>query len=132
LPVPHPKPSSWAATCVGHFSRGGNLHGGAVAAGAPSSTGGLDRFSVDTIAPIPRCGVLLDVAGHEHTGALPEDFIIPEHLDRVAPAEGVEVGAGDVVLLRTGWARFWEDAAHYICFPGNRSRHGLPGKARRN
>src|SRR5262249_29644191 len=25
------------------------------------------------------------------------------------------VRAGDVVLLRTGWAQFWEDAARYIC-----------------
>jgi kynurenine formamidase len=99
-----------------HFSCGGNLHDGTAAAGVQSYTGGLERFSVDTIAPILRRGVLLDVAGHKHTDALPVDFTItPEDLDRVARAEGVEVRAGDVVLLRTGWARFWEDAARYIC-----------------
>ena len=98
-----------------HFSCGGNLHDGTAAASVQSYTGGLKRFSVDTIAPIFRRGVLLDVAGHERTEALAVDFTItPELLDAVAKAEGVEVRAGDVVLLRTGWARFWEDAARYI------------------
>lgn len=29
-------------------------------------------------------------------------------------AAQVEVRPGDVVLLRTGWARFWDDAARFI------------------
>src|SRR5437879_830940 len=99
-----------------HFSCAGNLHDGTPAAGVQSYAAGLGRLSVDTIAPIFRRGVLLDVAGHEQTDALPVDFTItPEHLDAVAKAERVEVRAGDVVLVRTGWARFWEDAARYIC-----------------
>lgn len=98
-----------------HFSCGGNLHDGTVAESVQSYAAGLGRLSVDTIAPIFRRGVLLDVAGHEHVDELPVDFTITgEHLDAVAQAEGVEVRAGDVVLLRTGWARFWEDAARYI------------------
>jgi len=44
------------------------------------------------------------------------DFTVtPENLDSAARAHGVEVRAGDVVLVRTGWARFWENAARYIC-----------------
>jgi len=98
-----------------HFSCGGNLHDGTAAASAQSYTTGVDRLSVDTIAPIFRRGVLLDVAGHQRADALPVDFTItPDLLDQVAKAEGVEVRSGDVVLLRTGWARFWEDAARYI------------------
>ena len=77
-----------------HFSCGGNLHDGTVAASVQSYATGVDRLSVDTIAPIFRRGVLLDVAGHEKTDALPVDFTItPEHLDAVAKAEGVEVRA---------------------------------------
>src|ERR1051326_5738207 len=79
-----------------HFSCGGNLHDGTAAAGVQSYATGLERLSVDTIAPIFRRGVLLDMAGHEHTDALPVDFTItPEHLDAVAKAERVEVQAGD-------------------------------------
>ena len=47
--------------------------------------------------------------------ALPADFeITPEHLDAAVAAAQMEVRPGDVVLLRTGWARFWDDAARFI------------------
>jgi len=96
-----------------HFSRHGKLHDGGDV--AQSYSGGLERLSVDTMAPIFRRGVLLDIASLEHTDVLPIDFMItPEHLDAAARAENVEVRSGDVVLLRTGWARYWEDAAQFI------------------
>lgn len=98
-----------------HFSRGGRLHDGAEVAAVQSYGAGVARLSVDTIAPIFRRGVLLDVAGHEHTDALPVDFTVtPAQLDGIAKAEGVEIRPGDIVLVRTGWARYWEDAAQYI------------------
>ena len=96
-----------------HFSRHGKLHDGEEV--EQSYAGGLERLSVDTMAPIFRRGVLLDIAGLERTDVLPIDFTVtPEHLEAAARAEGVEVQAGDVVLLRTGWARYWEDAARFI------------------
>jgi kynurenine formamidase len=80
-----------------------------------SDAGGVGQHSVDTIAPIVRRGVLLDMAGQLNTEALPADFTItPEHLDTAAKAQNVAIQNGDVVLLRTGWARFWNDAARYI------------------
>ena len=46
-----------------HFSRAGKLcDGGEI---AQSYTGGIERLSVDTMAPIFRRGVLLDIAGLE-------------------------------------------------------------------
>ena len=98
-----------------HFSCGGKLHGGEEAAGLQSYASGLERHTVDTIAPIFRRGILLDIAGHAGVEALPADFeIAPEHLEGTAAAQQVAVEAGDVVLLRTGWARFWPDAARFI------------------
>lgn len=98
-----------------HFSCGGKLHGGEEAAGLQSYVKGLERYSVDTIAPILRRGVLLDIAGQAGVEALPADFeIAPEHLDAAMHAQQVEVRPGDIVLLRTGWARFWSDAARFI------------------
>lgn len=98
-----------------HFSCGGKLHDGTAAADVQSYPAGLGRLSVDTIAPIFRRGVLLDIAGQEGMDTLPVDFeVTPSHLDAAARAAGVEVRKGDVVLVRTGWARFWEDAARYI------------------
>src|SRR5947208_209988 len=65
-----------------HFSCGGKLHEGEEAATAQSYAGGLRKFSIDTIAPILRRGVLLDIAGLVATVALARDFeITPDHLD---------------------------------------------------
>lgn len=98
-----------------HFSCGGKLHDGTPAASVQSYASGLAHLSVETIAPIFRRGVLLDIAGQEGVDSLPVDFeVSPAHLEAAARAAGVEIHSGDVVLLRTGWARFWEDAARYI------------------
>jgi kynurenine formamidase len=98
-----------------HFSRDGKLHGGVATAGAQSYDSGLQRYSIDTVVPIFRRGILLDIAGQAGVEALPADFTItPQHLESAARAHGVSIERGDVVLLRTGWARFWDDAARYI------------------
>jgi kynurenine formamidase len=98
-----------------HFSAGGKLHGGGDAASSQSYAGGLSSYSIDTVAPILRRGVLLDIAGLENVAALPEDFeITSASLDAAVRAQGVEVRAGDVVLLRTGWGAFWGDPAKFV------------------
>jgi len=95
-----------------HFSCGGKLFGGTEAGMVQSYAGGIREHSVDTIAPILRRAVLLDIAGHLKMDALPADFAItPEHLEAAARAE---IQRGDVALIRTGWARYWNDAARYI------------------
>jgi kynurenine formamidase len=97
-----------------HFSCGGRLHGGESAADVQSYASGLERHTVDTIAPILRRGVLLDIAGPA-ADPLPADFeITPAHLAAAAEAQQIEIHPGDVVLLRTGWARYWDDAARFI------------------
>jgi len=108
-----------------HFSRAGKLCDGAEV--AQSYTGGMERLSVDTMAPIFRRGVLLDIAGLEHTDILPIDFVItPEHLDAAARAERVELRAGDIVLLRTGSARFI--AQVHAPGPGEPAARWISGK----
>jgi kynurenine formamidase len=119
-----------------HFSCGGKLHGGDQAAQVQSYAGGLQRHSIDTIPPILRRGVLLDIAGLEGGAPLAPDFeVAPAHLEAAVRSHGVEIRPGDVVLLRTGWAVFWSDAPRFInqaCGPGPGlagaqwlSRHGI-------
>jgi kynurenine formamidase len=104
-----------------HFSCGGRLHGGHAVESLQSYSGGLEKFSVDTVAPILRRGVLLDVAGS--AGPLAEDCeIAPEQLEA---ARKTEIRRGDVVLLRTGWARYFEDARRFV----NETRLPGPGLA---
>jgi kynurenine formamidase len=98
-----------------HFSCGGLLHGGAEAEAVQSEAGGLAVLSIDRVAPIVRRGVLLDVAGLFRAGALEESFeITEEHLEVAERVAGVRVEAGDVVLLRTGWARYWREPRRFI------------------
>ncbi len=100
---------------LSHFSCGGKLHGGIEVKNKQSYASGIEVHSVDTMAPILRRGVLLDIAGLVREEALPTGFTItPEHLSSAASAQKVSVEPGDVVLLRTGWARYWNDAARYI------------------
>ena len=95
-----------------HFSCGGRLHGGEDAAGAQSYDAGVQRLAIDTVPPIVRRGVLLDVARDR---VLPRDLeITPDHLDAAAGRQRIEIRAGDVVLLRTGWARYFSDAPQFI------------------
>ncbi len=98
-----------------HFSCGGKLHGGVEVKALQSDSGGIAKHSVDTIAPILRRAVMLDVPALLKMDALPTDFTItPDHLEAAAKVQGIAVQEGDVVLLRTGWARYWNDAARYI------------------
>jgi kynurenine formamidase len=58
---------------------------------------------------------LLDVAGLEGVPSLPKDFAIkPQHLAAACQRQKVDIRAGDVVLLRTGWARHWPDPSAYV------------------
>ena len=94
---------------LAHFSCDGKLHGSIHP--KQSYAGGVEQHSVDTIAPIFRRGLLFDVAGFLGVDALPEDFVItPEHLE----ACGATLNSGDVALIRTGWARFWNDPKRFI------------------
>jgi kynurenine formamidase len=98
-----------------HFSCGGKLHAGVDAAQAQSYQGGLNHYSIDTVAPILRRGVLLDVAGLAGVPVLPKDYeVTPSDLERAAEQQQVEIQRGDVVLLRTGWAQYFSDAKKFI------------------
>lgn len=95
-----------------HFSRNGRLHNGIAVTDIQSYDAGIGALSVDTIAPIFRRGILLDVA---EADPLPVDRTIrPEDLEHACSRQDVDLRRGDVVLIRTGWAQYWSDPARYI------------------
>lgn len=66
-------------------------------------------------------GVLLDVPGYRGVTALPaHEPVSADELQAVADHQGVEVRAGDVVLIRTGYMSQWPD-------PGAMARHVTAG-----
>ncbi|MBC7928753.1 MAG: cyclase family protein [Bryobacteraceae bacterium] len=95
---------------LSHFSCNGVCFGGQPVAQSYSS--GMEQLGVDTIEPIVRRGVLLDIAGTEGVASLAPDFVVtPQHLER---ASKVPILEGDVVFLRTGWGIYFEDAKKFI------------------
>lgn len=94
-----------------HFSCNGMLYGGIEAAGAQTYAGGLERHTIDQVEPLLRRAVLFDIAKAEGVEALPVEFLIrPSHLEGC----GLQLATGDIALIRTGWAKYWDDAARFI------------------
>jgi kynurenine formamidase len=108
---------------LAHVSHDGMLHGGAEV-GAAMQGGRFMTHGVHTIAPIVRRGVLLDVPAALGTDACaPAHEITAADLAATADRQNVTVGAGDVVLIRSGWGRRFDDGAEsYLGFTT-----GVPG-----
>jgi kynurenine formamidase len=108
-----------------HVSQDGRLLDGSDAAQA-SQGGRFAELGAHTIAPMVRRGVLLDVPATLGTpvGCEAGYEITPADLEAAVARQGTPIGAGDVVLVRSGWGRFFghSDRSVYI---GNDS--GVPG-----
>lgn len=64
------------------------------------------------LPPLFTRGVLLDAAAHRGVDALDAgEPVNADELEAIADAQGVEVRPWDVVLIRTGYLKFWPDAA---------------------
>jgi len=71
-------------------------------------TYGLKKLGVENVGPIFTRGVLLDVVALREMERLPVGYVItPDDLERAAQAAKVKIGAGDVVLIRTGHGALW-------------------------
>jgi kynurenine formamidase len=94
------------------------LHGG-IRVEDVERTDGFRAHGIETVRPLIGRGVLLDVAGWKGVGALPANSSIGgEDLAACAAASGVEVKAGDVLLVRTGYGPSWSDEAAYLSAAG--------------
>jgi kynurenine formamidase len=78
-------------------------------------TTGASKNGVQNIVSIVGRGVLLDIAGYRGVDHLESsDEIPPAELDACAQAQGVEIKAGDIVLIRTGWMNvFFDDPVKF-------------------
>jgi kynurenine formamidase len=107
---------------LAHVSYRGELHGGISASEAQS--GGLFRqLGIDTMDPLLCRGVLLDVAGMKGMDVLPGGYGITEQdLITTATRAQVSIQPGDVVLVRSGWARHFDNSEAFL---GHET--GVPG-----
>ncbi len=59
---------------------------------------------------------------------MPADFAItPDHLDAALKTAKTTIEPGDVVLLRTGWARYFGNTAQYVTGGQGHARRTGPG-----
>ncbi|MBM3694921.1 MAG: cyclase family protein [Actinobacteria bacterium] len=73
---------------------------------------GPNLGDAEKLPPFFTRGVLLDPPAHRGLDALPaSEPVGGEELEAVAAAQGVEVRPWDVVLIRTGYLKYWPDAA---------------------
>lgn len=94
---------------LAHVSHDGRLHGGRDAVEAQSG-GKFTELGVHTIAPMVGRGVLLDVPGALGVDSCaPAYEITPDDLVAATRSGGVAPGPGDVVLVRSGWGRLFDE-----------------------
>lgn len=108
---------------LAHVSQDGMLHGG-IDAGDACISGGYQTHGVHTVAPMICRGVLLDIPraiGRETCDAAYE--ITPADLTTAVKRQGVSIGSGDVVLIRSGWGRHFSEGTE--AYLGANS--GVPG-----
>jgi kynurenine formamidase len=99
---------------LAHVSHHGCLYGGSDAVEAGRG-GRYLELGVHTIAPMMRRGVLLDVpAALGLPGCEPAYEITPADLAATEAAQGTPVGEGDVVLVRSGWGRRFDEGMAYV------------------
>src|SRR5436190_12277927 len=88
---------------------------GGVRVEAAETPAGFTQLGVETVPPLLCRGVLLDLAGFQGADRLPpRSAITADDLAACAAGQGVEVRAGDVLLVRTGYATLWGDEPGYL------------------
>ncbi len=87
------------------------------------ATDGLKKFATHLLPPIVTRGVVLDVAGLAGVPFLREGTAIHRaEIEAAMKRQRTSIGAGDVVILHTGWQRFArEDPKRFLA--------GMPGLA---
>ena len=107
---------------LAHVSQDGKLYGGVDA--QDSCVGGkYESHGVHTIPPMVRRSVLIDVAGFTGVDCLDGGYEITlSDVQGTLAAQGTELRADDIVLIRSGWGGRFGDYSGYMG-----SDSGVPG-----
>ncbi len=108
-----------------------HMYGGVKVTAEIQTSAGFTELGVDSIPPIVKQGILLDVAATKG-GELPPGYkVTDDDLRRASSRQGVTVSSGSVILVRTGYGAYWGDSEHYLKAPGV-DRSGSEWLAERN
>lgn len=91
---------------LGHAWYGDQLYNGYPEALVRSQ--GLRKLGIDKVPPLVTRGVLVDLPASMGVEILSAGYeITPDDIEKALDTAGVELMAGDAVLLRTGWKLMW-------------------------
>jgi len=107
-----PEHSGTHIDALSHQAENLTLHGGVHIDSGVQTSAGFRVHGIESLPPLVGRGVLLDVARDQ--ALPPEHAVTRQELEHAAGAAGVEIRAGDVVLVRTGYGALWEDAPRYL------------------
>ncbi len=93
---------------LGHWANYGKAYGGWDVEAPGWADDGVAHLGLEHCPPLITRGVMLDVAKLKGQDPLPPRTPISgDDLAQCAAAQGITVGPGDVVLVRTGFTRYW-------------------------
>lgn len=108
---------------IGHFSRGGRVYGGADADDIQGPAGLLELDADWSDPAIWRRGLMLDIPAFRGVSALEAgEAVSAEDIQGALRRQEISLERGDAVLVRTGWAQYWDDPERYNGLEG-----GYPG-----
>lgn len=82
---------------------------------------GLNRFGMETLPPVTTRGVLVDLPALKGLERLPAGYVVTvPDVEAALARQGLALGAGDAVVLHTGWGSLWgrDNAAFLAGEPG--------------
>ena len=107
-----PEHSGTHIDALAHQAENLTLHGGVHVDSTIQTSAGFRVLGIETMAPLVNRGVLLDMAGSKRLP--PGHSITAEELERAEKAAHIQIRAGDVVLVRTGYGQLWSEPADYL------------------
>ena len=98
-----------------HQAEDMHLYGGQEVNPQVQTSAGFTALGVETIPPLIKRGVLLDVARYREVKRIEAGNPIARwDLEASARSEGIAVGEGDIVLVRTGNGAIWHNSTEYL------------------
>jgi len=100
---------------LGHFTSGSEMYGG-FDANEVATDFGLLKLGIEQAPPIVSRGLMVDASGLDGGAFLEAGRAIgPDDIKRCLAADKMDIRAGDILLINTGWGRFFmTDNARYI------------------
>src|SRR5262249_56759350 len=77
---------------------------------------GFSKLGIHNVGVLITRGVLIDVAGYKGVEMLGDSYeITVEDLEGALKKQSLTIGAGDAVIIHTGWGKLWgKDNARFV------------------